>query len=161
MPVFFSLLYRNTSVTYCIVAKWQSEWVPEGIKNTLSPANALSLVRSFPTDISLSPSGEQLLINRVAAWLWLQFSEGSWDGSVRPGLEDFPSTSICGQAQGNTSWQVRLRWSCAAAGRPPGHCLVSWRKASYWASLAGSEAPFGVLELRTPLASVPHTSVLK
>lgn len=88
MPVFFSLLYRNTSLIYCIVAKWQAEWVPEETTNMLSPANALGLVRSFPTDISLSPSEEQLINKQVGSlalapvfkgllrWFWKSWAWG-------------------------------------------------------------------------------------
>lgn len=140
MSVFFSLLYRNASLIYCIVANWQSEWVPEGTKNTLSPANALSLVRSFPTGISLSPSEEQLINKQVGSlalgpvfrgllrWFWKNWAWGVaqhkqlWAGAV------------------NTSWQVRLWWSCAAAGCPPGPCFVSGRKALNWARLAPLES---------------------
>lgn len=142
MPVFFSLLYRNTSLIYCIVANWQSEWAPEGTKNMLSPANALSLVRSFSIDISFNPSEEPLVNKQVGSlalgpvfrellrWFWKNWAWGVaqhkqlWAGAV------------------NTSWQVRLWWSCAAAGRPPGHCFVSWRKALYWDRLAGVKPPW-------------------
>lgn len=109
----------------------------------------------------LVPLRSSSSINRLSAWLWLQFPEGSWDGSRRAGLEELHSRSSCGWVQCNTWWQVRLWWSCAAAGHPPGHCFVSWRRALFWARLAGSKAPFGVLESRTPLAVVSQISLLK
>lgn len=101
----------------------------------------LSVWWGLPQQIFHLVSLRSSSINRLAAWLWLQFSEGSWDGSGRAGLEELHSRSSCGQVQCNTSWQVRLWWSSAAAGHSPRHCFVSCRRALYWARLPESKAP--------------------